>query len=176
MSHPADPARLLFEPIHRTKEKTMTPRLKNHLALAPDAIKAMMAVEAKIAASGIEPAILDLVKLRASQINGCAFCIHMHTTDMRARGETEMRLYMLNAWRESPLYNPRERAALAWTEALTYVAETRAPDEDYGLVKEAFSESEQVHLTLAIGTINLWNRLNVGLRVAHPVDKARDAA
>jgi AhpD family alkylhydroperoxidase len=154
----------------------MSPRLKNHIALAPDAIKAMMAVQAAIAASGIEPAILEFVKLRASQINKCAFCIHMHATDMRARGETEMRIYMLNAWRESSLYSPRERAALAWTESLTYLAETGAPDEDYALVKEAFSESEQVHLTLAIGAINLWNRLQVGFRAAHPVDNERDAA
>jgi len=154
----------------------MTPRLKNPVALAPDAIKAMMAVQAAITASGIEPAILELVKMRASQINGCAPCIHMHATEARAKGETEMRLYMLNAWRESSLYTSRERAALAWTESLTHVAETGAPDEDFALVKEAFSESEQVHLTLAIGAINLWNRLNVGLRAAHPVDKVRDAA
>jgi AhpD family alkylhydroperoxidase len=154
----------------------MTPRIKNHIALAPDAIKAMMAVQAAIVASGIEFSVLELVKLRASQINKCAFCIHMHTTEMRAKGETEMRIYMLNAWRESPLYSPRERAALAWTESLTNLAETGAPDEDFALVKEAFSESELVHLTLAIGAINLWNRLQVGLRASHPVDKARDAA
>ncbi len=154
----------------------MTPRLNNPFKAAPDGIKAMMAVEASIRASGLEHGLLELVKLRASQINGCAFCIHMHVTDARAHGETEMRLHMLNAWRESPLYSDRERAALAWTEALTLVAATGAPDADYDLLKREFTESEQVNLTLQIGAINLWNRLQVGLRAVHPVDKARDAA
>jgi AhpD family alkylhydroperoxidase len=154
----------------------MTPRLNNPFKAAPDGIKAMMAVEASIRASGLEHGLLELVKLRASQINGCAFCIHMHVTDARAHGETEMRLHMLNAWRESPLYSDRERAALAWTEALTLVAATRAPDAGYELLKREFTESEQVNLTLQIGAINLWNRLQVGLRAVHPVDKARDAA
>ncbi|MGF7172631.1 carboxymuconolactone decarboxylase family protein [Azospirillum doebereinerae] len=151
----------------------MPPRLTNTFKAAPEAIKAMMAVEASIRASGLEYSLLELVKMRASQINGCAFCIHMHATDARAHGETEMRLYMLNAWRESTLYNARERAALAWTEALTRVAETGAPDADYDLVKAVFTESEQVNLTLAIGSINLWNRLQIGFRAAHPVDAAR---
>src|SRR6185369_15842801 len=155
-------------------ETVMTPRLENHFKLAPDGTKALMALEASIAASGVENSLLELVKLRASQINGCAFCIHMHTTDARKHGESEMRLYMLNAWRESPLYNDRERAALAWTEALTLVAQTGAPDADYALVKAAFSESEQVNLTLMIGAINLWNRLQVGLRAVHPVNEATD--
>src|SRR5688572_13942520 len=97
----------------------MTPRLNNAFKLAPDAIKAMTALESSIKDSGLEHSLLHLVKLRASQINGCAFCIHMHTTDARKLGETEMRLYMLTAWRESPLYSERERAALAWTESLT---------------------------------------------------------
>lgn len=154
----------------------MTPRLLNPHKAAPDAIKAMMALEASFKNSGLEPALMHLVKLRASQINGCAFCIHMHATEARADGETEMRLYMLNAWRESPLYTERERAALAWTEALTQLAETGAPDADYALVKARFSETEQVYLTLLIGAINSWNRLQVGFRAAHPVDKARDAA
>lgn len=154
----------------------MTPRLNNPLKAAPDGIKAMMAVEASIKASGLEPSLLELVKLRASQINGCAFCIHMHVTDARAHGETEMRLHMLNAWRESPLYSTRERAALAWTEALTLLAQTGAPDADYALVKAEFSESEQVNLTLAIGSINLWNRLQVGFRAVHPADLPRHAA
>ncbi|WP_207478408.1 carboxymuconolactone decarboxylase family protein [Arenibaculum pallidiluteum] len=154
----------------------MTPRLDNTLKLAPASIKAMMTLEASLAASGLEHTLLELVKLRASQINGCAFCIHMHATDLRKRGETEMRLYMLNAWRESPLYTPRERAALAWTEALTLVAETGAPDADYALLREAFSETEQVHLTLAIGAINLWNRLQIGFRAVHPVEGAHAAA
>ena len=133
----------------------MTPRLQNPFKVAPDGIKAMMALEASIRASGLEHNLLELVKLRASQINGCAFCIHMHATDARAHGESEMRLYMLNAWRESPLYNDRERAALAWTEALTLVAATGAPDEDWELFEREFTETEQVNLTLLIGAINL---------------------
>ena len=154
----------------------MTPRLDAPFKAAPDAIKAMMAVHASIAASGLEPVLLELVMLRASQINRCAFCIHMHATAARSHGETEMRLYMLDAWRESPLYSDRERAALAWTEALTLVAETGAPDADYALVKAMFTEREQVHLSLAIGASNLWNRFQVGFRATHPVDAMRDAA
>ncbi len=154
----------------------MTPRVKNPFKTAPDGIKAMVALEASIKASGLEHGLLELVKLRASQLNGCAFCIHMHATDARSHGEFEMRLYMLNAWRESPLYSDRERAALAWTEALTLLAATGAPDADYDLLKSEFTESEQVNLTLLIGAINLWNRLQVGLRAVHPVGTAREAA
>jgi AhpD family alkylhydroperoxidase len=106
--------------------------------------------------------------MRASQINGCAFCLHMHSKDARAAGETEERLYLLNAWRESSLYTPRERAALAWTEALTLVAQTGAPDADYEGLKPHFSETEIVNLTLLIGLINSWNRMAVGLRSQHP--------
>ncbi len=153
----------------------MTPRVKAPYTSAPAGIKAMMALEASIAASGLEHSLLHLVKLRASQINGCAFCIHMHATDARAQGESEMRLHLLSAWRDSTLYTPRERAALAWTEALTRVAETGAPDADYDGLREVFSEGEQVQLTLQIGAINLWNRLQVGFRVAHPVDALRVA-
>ena len=146
----------------------MTPRINEPLKAAPAAIKAMMGLEAALGASGLDHGLLELVKLRASQINGCAFCIHMHSTWLRRHGEGEMKLYMLNAWRESSLYTPRERAALAWTEALTRLAETGAPDADYDLVKAEFSEAEQVNLTLAIGAINVWNRLQVGFRTAHP--------
>ncbi|OYX73523.1 MAG: alkylhydroperoxidase [Rhizobiales bacterium 32-66-11] len=154
----------------------MTTRLKTPFKSAPEGIKALMALEASFKASGLEPNLMELVKLRASHINGCAFCIHMHATDARALGESEMRLYMLNAWRESTLYNDRERAALAWTEALTRLAETGAPDQDYAQIKAVFSEAEQVQLSLLIGAINLWNRLQVGFRAAHPVEPARDAA
>jgi len=154
----------------------MTPRVKNPFKAAPDAIKALMVVEASIKASGLEHSLLELVKMRASQINGCAFCIHMHSTDARAHGETEMRLYMLNAWRESPLYSERERAALGWTEALTLVAQTGAPDADYDVFKAAFTEVEQVNLTLLIGSINSWNRLQIGFRALHPVDAPSVAA
>jgi AhpD family alkylhydroperoxidase len=141
----------------------MSHRVDNPYKSAPAAIKAMTAFEAAIHNSGLEHSLLELVKMRASQINGCAFCIHMHATDARAAGETEMRLYMLNAWRESTLYTDRERAALAWTESLTRLSETGAPDADYNMIKQHFEEAEQVNLTLAIGAINLWNRLQVGL-------------
>ena len=154
----------------------MKPRLEAAYTLAPDAIKAMTALEAAIKKSGLEHSLIELVKMRASQINGCAFCLHMHATDMRANGETEMRIYMLNAWRESPLYSARERAALAWTESLTLLAATGAPDSDYELLKSEFTESEQVNLTMLIGSINVWNRLQIGFRALHPVDKADAAA
>lgn len=155
----------------------MTPRLKDHLKHAPEAAKAMLALSASLSATatGLEHSLLELVKIRASQINACAFCIHMHTTDARKHGESEMRIHMLPAWRESPLYSDRERAALAWTEALTLVAQTGAPDADYDLLKAHFTEAEQVNLTLAIGLINAWNRLQVGFRAQHPV-KAEDKA
>jgi AhpD family alkylhydroperoxidase len=116
---------------------------------------------------------MDLVVTRASQINGCAFCLDMHTVDARKRGETEQRLYLLDAWRDSPLFSDRERAALAWTEALTFLPQTRAPDDVYGELKAQFSGEEQVKLTLLIVAINGWNRINVGFRVAHPVEQRR---
>lgn len=154
----------------------MTPRIAAPFKVAPEAYKAMAALEAAIKASGLEHSLIELVKMRSSQINGCAFCIHMHSTDARKAGETEMRLYMLNAWRESTFYTPRERAALAWTESLTLVAATGAPDSDYDLVKAEFSEAEQVNLTLLIGAINAWNRLAIGFRMAHPKEGGRVAA
>jgi AhpD family alkylhydroperoxidase len=154
----------------------MTPRVTNPFKLAPEAVKAMMALETTLQSRGLEHNLLELVKLRASQINGCAFCIHMHVTDLRSHGETEMRLHMLGAWRESTLFTDRERAALAWTEALTRISETGAPDADYELLKAHFTEAEQVNLTFAIGTINVWNRLQVGFRAPHPVEAPRAAA
>ena len=154
----------------------MTPRIANPAALFPAGIKAMMALEQTLHAGGLDQTLLELVKLRASQINGCAYCIHLHTTFLRKAGVEEMHLYMLDAWRESSLYSDRERAALGWTEALTRVAVTGAPDADYEALSAVFSPEEQVHLTLAIGAINTWNRLQVGFRVAHPVDASRAAA
>ena len=154
----------------------MTPRIAAPFKVAPEAYKAMAALEAAIKASGLEHSLIELVKMRSSQINGCAFCIHMHSTDARKAGETEMRLYMLNAWRESTFYTPRERAALAWTESLTLVAATGAPDSDYDLVKAEFSEAEQVNLTMLIGASNAWNRLAIGFRMAHPKEGGRVAA
>jgi AhpD family alkylhydroperoxidase len=153
----------------------MTPRIAEPFKAAPAVVKAMMSLEAALGTSGLEQRLIELVKMRASQINGCAFCIHLHASDLRKQGESEMRIYMLNAWRESSLYTPRERAALAWTEALTRLADTHAPDADYELVKSEFTESEQVNLTFAIGAINVWNRLQVGFRVA-PSENAKSAA
>src|SRR6201987_1735182 len=123
----------------------MKPRM-NFYQAAPDTIKALTALEAQIQASGLEKSLIELVKTRASQINGCAFCINMHTADARKQGETEQRLYLLNAWRESPLYTERERAALAWTEALTLIAETHAPDDVYDALRKHFNETETANL------------------------------
>lgn len=153
----------------------MSPRLEDPKSLAPDAMRAMMALAGALEKSGLEHSLLELVKLRASQINRCAFCIHMHASDLRRHGESEMRLYLLDAWRESSLYTPRERAALAWTEALTRVAETGAPDADYALIEAEFTEAERVYLTYAIGAINVWNRVQVGFRVDHPTEDVRVA-
>ena len=152
----------------------MKPRM-NYYQAAPETIKAMMALESHLAASGLEQSLYHLVKTRASQINGCAYCIHMHTSDARAHGETEERLYLLDAWRESPLYTERERAALAWTEALTLIAATRAPDADYDFAHAHFSEAELVNLTALIGMINAWNRLAIGFRAVHPVKSPKAA-
>ncbi|QPF85870.1 carboxymuconolactone decarboxylase family protein [Bradyrhizobium genosp. L] len=146
----------------------MKPRM-NFYQAAPETIKALVAVENQISASGLEQSLIELVKTRASQINGCAYCINMHTDDARKHGETEQRLYLLNAWRESPLYSDRERAALAWTEALTLVAKTHAPDADYDAVHAQFSDTELVNLTTLIGAINAWNRIAIGFRAVHPV-------
>jgi AhpD family alkylhydroperoxidase len=136
----------------------------NFYTASPDAMKAMMALETAVGKLGLEQPLLELVKLRASQINGCAFCVDTHTTDARKAGETERRLHGVSVWRETPFFTSRERAALAWTEALTQVSTTHAPDADYELVKANFSDKEQVDLTLAIATINAWNRFGVGFR------------
>src|SRR4029079_630500 len=155
------------------QETTMKPRM-NYYQAAPETIKALRAVETQIPRSGLEKSLIELVKTRASQINGCAYCIYVHTADARKQGETEERLYVLNAWRESSLYTDRERAALAWTEALTLIAETRAPDDLYEDVRAHFSESETVNLTMLISAINAWNRIAISFRAVHPV-KAKAA-
>lgn len=146
----------------------MTPRL-DYFAAAPQAMAAMRAFEQAVVSRGLEHSLIELVKTRASQINGCAFCIEMHTRDARRAGESEARLYLLNAWREAPHYTPRERAALAWTEALTLVAETGAPDADYTGLSPHFTEEETVKLTLLICAINAWNRIAIGFRSVPPV-------
>jgi AhpD family alkylhydroperoxidase len=132
--------------------------------IAPDGYKALRAVEVYLARSGLPKGLIDLVKLRASQINGCAYCLDVHAKDARRDGEAEHRLYLLNGWRESPPYSPAERAALAWTEALTEISTTRAPDADYDALRAHFSDKEIVDLTYLIGMINFWNRLAIGMR------------
>ena len=141
----------------------MKPRME-YQKVAPGVSQAMSGLERTIHESGLEPSLLELVKTRASQINGCAFCLDMHTKDARARGETEQRLYALSAWRETPFYTDRERAALAWTEAVTLVSETHVPDEVYAQVREQFNEQELAYLTLAVIAINGWNRLAISFR------------
>lgn len=150
----------------------MQPRL-NPFAAAPEGMQAMRAFEAHVRESGLEHSLIELVKTRASQLNGCAYCVHMHTRDARAHGESEERLYLLSAWRESPLYTPRERAALAWTDSLTLLAETGAPDADYAELAPHFSDHEKVELTLLICAINAWNRIAVGFRSLHPTGPAK---
>ncbi len=130
----------------------------------PGVVQVMLGLERQVRQAGLDHKLLDLVRMRASQINGCAYCLDMHSKDARAKGETEQRLYGLDAWRETPYFSDRERAALEWTEALTLVAETRVPDDVYERVREQFSEDELVHLSLAIVAINGWNRLNVAAR------------
>ena len=132
--------------------------------VVPEVYSAMMALERQVQSSGLEDSLLDLVKLRASQINGCAFCIDMHAKDARARGETEQRLYELDAWREAPFYTERERAALAWTEAVTLVTVGHVPDQIYDEARMQFSDAELVNLSLAIVAINGWNRLGIAFR------------
>lgn len=129
-----------------------------------DAIKAMASVEQRIARSGLERSLVDLVRLRASQINGCAYCIDVHAGDARRAGESERRLAVLSAWRDTAFFNDRERAALEWTESVTRVADTHVPDEVWDRVRELFAPSELVDLTLLVGAINVWNRLAIAFR------------
>jgi AhpD family alkylhydroperoxidase len=136
----------------------------NLARVAPDAYKAMLGMEEYLHRTGLEQNLLHLIKLRASQINGCAYCIDMHWKDLRAIGESEQRLYGLDAWRESPYYNDRERAAFAWTEAVTLITQGHAPDEVYEIVRQQFSEKEIADLTFAITMINAWNRLAISAR------------
>jgi AhpD family alkylhydroperoxidase len=136
----------------------------NYAKAAPGAMRAMDALDTYIAECGIEPALRELVKLRASQINGCAYCVDMHSLDARALGETEQRLYALLVWHETPFFTERERAALLWTEKLTLVSQDHVPDDIYEQVRPHFSDAELANLTLIIATINAWNRFGVGFR------------
>ena len=131
---------------------------------ASGALKAMFGLELYLKQSSLEPNLLHLIKYRVSQINWCAYCLDMHSKDLRAGGETEQRLYVLDAWREAPFYTDRERAALEWAEALTLVAESHVPDEVYDRVKPHFSEKELIDLTMAVVTINGWNRISIAFR------------
>ncbi|WFU13272.1 carboxymuconolactone decarboxylase family protein (plasmid) [Rhizobium sp. CB3090] len=151
----------------------MTKRL-NILARKNDSIDGLVAVEAWIAKS-FDPKLMELVKVRVSQINGCAHCLHLHRHDALNLGETEERMLLLNAWHESQLYTDRERAALAWAESLTNIAESRAPDADYEAVHGVFSEDELLALSIGIAMINAWNRLAIGFRLQHPADHKRAA-
>lgn len=148
----------------------------NPFAAAPAVMKEMLDFAGKVQGSGLEASLTEVVKIRASQLNGCAFCIHMHALDARKHGETEERIYLLSAWRESPLFTDRERAALGWTEALTLVSQTHAPDADYAAMRAHFSEEESVKLTLLIGMINIWNRISIGFQSVHPVSPRSEAA
>ena len=149
--------------LQRMREAIMDQRI-NYSKVAPEGIRALGGLETYLRSSGLEPDLLNLIKTRASQLNGCAYCIDMHTKDARARGETEQRLYALPAWRATPFYTDRERAALAWTEAVTLISEGPIPDTLYEEARHYFSEREVVDLTLSLVAINGWNRLNVAAR------------
>jgi AhpD family alkylhydroperoxidase len=136
----------------------------DYMGLAPEGLKAMYGLEAYVRRSGLEKPLLHLIKLRASQINGCAFCIDMHSKDARAEGETEQRLYGLSAWRETPYYTERERAALEWTEAVTLITEGHVPDDVFVRVRQHFTDKELVNLNFAVVAINAWNRIAVAFR------------
>jgi len=136
----------------------------NYTEVGRGAARAMFGLEAYLSKCGLEPSLLHLLKFRVSQINGCAYCLDMHSKDLRAGGETEQRLYLLDAWREAPFYSERERAALAWAEAVTLVTEGHVPDEVYEQARAQFSEEELVNLTLAVVAINGWTRLNIAFR------------
>lgn len=141
----------------------MEPRI-DYMKIGQGAINVLLGVEKYLHGCGLEPVLLDLIKLRASQINGCAYCIDMHWKDLRAAGEKEQRLYGLDAWEESPYYTDRERAALAWTEAVTNIQEGHVPDSVYEYVRKSFTEKELADLTVAVTAINSWNRLNIAAR------------
>ncbi len=148
----------------------------NIVTTVPEAYKAVSALDRYVVKeSGLEPAIIDLIKLRASQINGCAYCVDMHSREARRDGMTEQWINLISVWQESPVFSPRERAVLGWTEAVTLLPQTRAPDADYEALRAHFSDEDCMKITVAIGTINIWNRLAVGFRIQHPVDAAKAA-
>jgi AhpD family alkylhydroperoxidase len=141
----------------------MEPRI-HYEKFASEALRAIHGLERYVRATGLGEKLLELVRMRASQMNGCAYCLDMHSKDARAAGETEQRLYALNAWREAPFYTARERAALAWTESLTLVAQTHVPDGVYEEVRKEFTDAEMLDLTYAVMAINAWNRMAIAMR------------
>lgn len=141
----------------------MQPRI-DYRKYAQEPLQQLLAIEKYIAENGLEPKLIHLIKMRASQINGCAYCLDMHSIDARIAGESEQRLYTLEAWRETPFFSERERAALAWTEAVTLISQTHAPDDVYADLQKHFSEKEIVDLTLVAAMINLWNRVAISTR------------
>jgi AhpD family alkylhydroperoxidase len=155
------------KPGNQPECRTMRDRVR-FATTVPETYAAIRALDAMIRRGGLEPSLIELVMMRASQINGCAFCLDMHSKDARKHGETEQRLYLLNAWRETPYYSDRERAALAWTECLTRLATDGAPDAVYQALEAAFTPAEIANLTALIGMINTWNRITVGLRAPMP--------
>ncbi|MGA7485596.1 MAG: carboxymuconolactone decarboxylase family protein [Xanthobacteraceae bacterium] len=152
----------------------MTQRLNPYTA-APDGVAALVGVENYLQACGLDHKLVALVRTRVSQINGCAYCLHMHTEEARKLGESEARLYLLDAWRESKLYSERERAALAWAESLTNIATSHAPDAVYDETRRQFSDKELADLSIVVAMINAWSRLAIGSRSAHPADRAKAA-
>jgi len=148
----------------------------NTWTAAPKTMQAFVDFSTAMAKDGVEPSLAELVKIRASQLNHCAFCLHMHTREALAQGESEVRLTMLAAWEESPLYTDRERAALAWTDALTLLPQTNAPDAVYEQLQAHFTPEEQTKLTMLIGIINAWNRFGAGFRGVHPMQQGEKAA
>jgi AhpD family alkylhydroperoxidase len=154
----------------------MEPRL-NIVKAAPGAYQAVSALDRYVVKeSGLAPGIIHLIKIRASQINGCAYCVDMHVKEARRDGFGEQWMHLISAWQESPVFTDKERAVLGWTEALTRLPETRAPDADFAPLRQHFSDEEIVKITVAIGTINVWNRMAVGFRTQHPVERRSEAA
>ncbi|MDB5657857.1 MAG: alkylhydroperoxidase [Cypionkella sp.] len=148
----------------------MTPRMTDYFKRAEAGFKPLFVLETALRAGPLQATLLHLIKLRANQISACAYCIHLHTSETLKDGEAPLHLHMLVAWRESPMYSPRERAALAWTEALTLVTQTGAPEADWEAVKAEFNEDERAWLSMAVAAINMWNRVQVGFRAAHPTE------
>jgi AhpD family alkylhydroperoxidase len=153
----------------------MMQRRLNPFTVDPDGVAALVGVENYLKSCGLDHKLITLVNMRVSQMNGCAYCLHMHSEEARKIGESEVRLHLLDAWHESNLYSARERAALAWAESLTKIAATHAPDAVYDEARRYFSEKELADLSIVIAMINAWNRLSIGVRAVHPEDLAKAA-